>query len=152
MQKSGIWLCGFIGLFTWALSFAAADETKPKLMYTVAGERHGVSFFPLVDYPETKPKIEGEMDFSHYHKYAEVVAFLNKWAKDYPDLVEVYSVGQTFEGREIWQMTITNKATGKDTDKPAMFLEGNRHSGEVTAAESALYFGRSSPITAVTPR
>jgi hypothetical protein len=140
MQKSGIWLCGFIGLFTWALSFAAADETKPKLMYTVAGERHGVSFFPLVDYPETKPKIEGEMDFSHYHKYAEVVAFLNKWAKDYPDLVEVYSVGQTFEGREIWQMTITNKATGKDTDKPAMFLEGNRHSGEVTAAESALYF------------
>ena len=35
-------------------------------------------------------------------------------------------------------MTITNKATGKDTDKPAMFIEGNRHSGEVTAAESAL--------------
>jgi len=37
-------------------------------------------------------------------------------------------------------MTISNKSGAKDTDKPAMYLEGNRHSGEVTGAESALYF------------
>ena len=121
-------------------SFWAAEEKKPPQMYVVAGERHGVSFFPLVDYPETKPRVGGEMDFSHYHKYAEVISFLRAWAKDYPHIVDLYSVGKTFEGRDIWQITITNKATGKDTDKPAMFLEGNRHSGEVTAAESALYF------------
>ena len=57
-----------------------------------------------------------------------------------PNLVDLYSVGKSFEGRDIWQITITNKATGKDTDKPAMFIEGNRHSGEVTAAECALWF------------
>jgi murein tripeptide amidase MpaA len=57
-----------------------------------------------------------------------------------PDLVELYSVGKSFEGRDIWQMTISNKSGAKDTDKPAMYLEGNRHSGEVTGAESALYF------------
>jgi hypothetical protein len=140
MSKKSARLLGCIALFVQMLSFLAADETKPKPMYTVSGERHGASFFPLVDYPETKPKVEGEMDFSHYHKYAEVVQFLKKWEKEYPQLVEVYSVGKTFEGRDIFQMTITNKATGKDTEKPAMFLEGNRHSGEVTAAESALYF------------
>ncbi len=140
MQQHGAWRWGIFGLLALAFSLSAADKTKLKPMYTVSGERHGVSFFPLVDYPETKPMVEGEMDFLHYHKYAEVVSFLNKWAKDYPDIVDVYSVGQTYEGREIWQMTISNKATGKDTDKPAMFLEGNRHSGEVIAAESALYF------------
>jgi len=118
----------------------AAEEKKGPPMYTVAGERHGVSFFPLIDYPETKPKAEGEMDFAHYHKYAEVVSFLNTWAKDHPEIVDIYSVGKTFEGRDIWQITIANKKTGKDTDKPAIFIEGNRHSGEVTAAESALYF------------
>ena len=118
----------------------AAEEKKGPPMYTVAGERHGVSFFPLIDYPETKPKAEGEMDFAHYHKYAEIVSFLNTWAKEHPDIVDLYSVGKSFEGRDIWQITITNKKTGKDTDKPAMFIEGNRHSGEVTAAESALYF------------
>jgi hypothetical protein len=120
--------------------FSAMEEAKPPRVHIVAGERHGVSFFPLVDYSETRPRVGGEIDFSHYHKYAEVVAFLNRWARESPNLVDLYSVGKTFEGRDIWQLTITNKSTGKDTDKPAMFLEGNRHSGEITAAESALYF------------
>ena len=95
--------------------------------------RHGASFFPRSNYPETKPLIDGEIDFKHYHTYDEVIYFLKKWAKDYPNLVDLYSVGKSYEGREIWQITITNKSTGKDTDKPALFVEGNRHSGEVTA-------------------
>jgi hypothetical protein len=119
---------------------AAPQENKPSRMYTVGGTRHGVSFFPRADYEATRPKVKGQMDFAHYHTYTEVVEFLGQWEKDYPQLVSLYSVGKTFEGRDIWQITITNKATGPDTDKPAMFLEGNRHSGEVTAAESALYF------------
>ena len=119
---------------------AAAQEKKPARVYTVGGVRHGASFFPRVDYEATRPKVRGEMDFAHYHKYDEIVEFLQKWEKDYPHLVSLYSVGKSFEGRDIWQITITNKSTGPDTDKPAMFIEGNRHSGEVTAAESALYF------------
>jgi hypothetical protein len=108
--------------------------------YTVGGIRHGISYFPKVAYDFTKPKTAGGLDFSHYHIYDEVMAFLRRWAADFPNLVDLYSVGKSFEGRDIWQITITNKSTGKDTDKPAMFIEGNRHSGEVTAAESALWF------------
>ena len=116
------------------------QESKPSKMYTVGGIRHGISYFPMVDTPFTKAKVVGEMDFAHYHTYDEVNAFLRKWASEYANLVDLYSVGKSFEGRDIWQITITNKSTGKDTDKPAMFIEGNRHSGEVTAAESALWF------------
>jgi len=54
-------------------------------------------------------------------------------------LLDLYVVGQSFEGRDIWQATLTNKETGKDTDKPAMAIDANRHSGEVTSAESALW-------------
>jgi hypothetical protein len=113
---------------------------KPSDAYVVGGARHGISFFPRARYEFTKPKKAGEVDFAHYHTYDEVTAILRQWAERYPDIVELYSVGKTFEGRDIWQITITNKSTGKDTDKPAMFIEGNRHSGEVTAAESALWF------------
>jgi len=116
------------------------QEAKPSTAYTVGGIRHGISYFPRIGYDFTKPKAAGVMDFSHYHAYDEVTAFLRQWAADYPNLVELYSVGKSFEGRDIWQITITNKSTGKDTDKPAMFIEGNRHSGEVTAAECALWF------------
>lgn len=122
--------------------FGGRDRSPSKLppTYTVGGIRHGISYFPKAAYDFTKPKKEGEIDFAHYHTYDEVIAILRKWAADYPNLVDLYSVGKSFEGRDIWQITITNKATGKDTDKPAMFIEGNRHSGEVTAAESALWF------------
>lgn len=132
-------------------------EPKPTQAYIVGGVRHGASHFPRAGYDFIKPKAPGTMDFSHYHTYGEVEAFLRQWAKDYPSLVDLYSVGQSFEGRDIWQITITNKATGKDTDKPAMFIEGNRHSGEVTAAECALWlahhvltrYGKDPEITAL---
>jgi hypothetical protein len=139
----------FFALFAFALLMISAQEfdpqarraSQPTKAYIVGGVRHGVSYFPLANYPMTKPKVPGQIDFQHYHTYDEVISILNKWAKDYPNLVDIYSVGKSFEGRDIWQITITNKATGKDTDKPAMFVEGNRHSGEVTAAECALWIG-----------
>ncbi len=116
------------------------QEPRPSNAYVVGGVRHGASFFPRAAHDFTNPKTAGEMDFLHYHTYDEVTAFMRQWAAAYPNLVDLYSVGKSFEGRDIWQITITNKATGKDTDKPAMFIEGNRHSGEVTAAEAALWF------------
>jgi hypothetical protein len=126
------------------LSVSAQEFNRPAPVptkaYIVGGVRHGASFFPRANYAAVKPKTPGVMDFAHYHTNDEVNAFLAQWAKDYPQLVDLYSVGKSFEGRDIMQITLTNKATGKDTDKPAMFIEGNRHSGEVTAAESALWF------------
>jgi hypothetical protein len=109
-------------------------------VHRVAGVRDGVSVFPKVDYAQLKPQKAGDVDFKHYHAYEETASLLKMWAAKYPDLVELYSVGQSFEGREIWQVTITNRKTGKDTDKPAFLLEGGRHAGEISGIETALYF------------
>ena len=104
------------------------------------GPRDGASTFPIVRYAQIKPLREGEIDFQHYHSYEESTAFLRKWAAAYPNLIELYSVGQSLEGREIWQITLTNKKTGSATDKPAFFIEGGRHAGEITGIEATLYF------------
>ena len=114
-------------------------DKAERLLHLVGGERHGRSFFPKVDYPEVKPLQEGELDFRHFHTYDEVNQLLRKWARHYPDLVELYSVGKSFEGRDIWQVTVTNRKAGKDTDKPAMYIEGGRHSAEITSSESVLW-------------
>ena len=49
---------------------------KPSTAYTVGGISHGISYFPRAGYDFTKPKAAGVMDFSHYHTYGEVTAFL----------------------------------------------------------------------------
>ncbi|WP_202805862.1 M14 family metallopeptidase [Actinopolymorpha alba] len=107
--------------------------------YTVPGDRDGPSEFPVVRYAELQPKVPGKMDFEHFHSSKEINWWLRKWAYEHPDITELYEVGKSFGGEPIYQLTITNKATGKDTDKPAAFFEGGRHSGEITSTESVLW-------------
>jgi hypothetical protein len=136
--------------------YALAQE-KPRPVHRVGGTRDGVSVFPRVDYPQVKPKTAGRIDFAHYHTYDETVALLRGWAAQYPDLVDLYSVGQSFEGREIWQLTIANKKHLKHTDRPAFFVEGGRHAGEISGTEATLYlidhlltrYGSDAAITAL---
>jgi hypothetical protein len=142
-KKGFLLITAALCFITFSLSIISAQdqsqEKKETKYWTVAGYRHGPSFFPRSFYEEIKPLQEGIMDFKHYHTYTEMVGWFKKWAEQYPDLVDLYVVAQSYSGRDIYQLTVTNKKTGKDTDKPAMFLDGNRHSGEVTAAESAFW-------------
>ncbi len=132
-----------IFVFTIWSTICMAQESESKqadsTLYTVKGYRHGKSFFKRTCYQAVKPLKEEQLDFKHYHTYDEIVFFLKKWAEEYPDIIDLYVGGKSFEGRDIYQVTLTNKKTGKDTDKPAMAIDANRHSGEVTAAESAFW-------------
>ncbi len=113
------------------------DTTRRVL--TIPGTRDGNSMFPLTHYKEMQPRQWGVMDFQHYHTTAELNYWMQRWAKERPEIVELYQVGTSFGGQPIWQLTLTNKKTGKDTDKPAAFFEGGRHSGEITSSESVLW-------------
>ena len=119
--------------------FRNEGPSNPPKVLVVPGQRTGPSEFPLANYPEMKPLVAGQMDFKHYHTSREIEEWLRTWAKDHPDFVELTSVGKSFGGRDIWQLTLTDKKSGKDTDKPAAFFEGGRHAGEITGTESALY-------------
>ena len=107
--------------------------------YTVNGFRHGISFFPKVQYPHVQYTPSSELRFDKYHSADVVYYWMVKWAEQYPDLIDLYEIGYSYEGRPILQMTLTNKSTGKATDKPAAFFEGNRHSGEVSSTEAVLW-------------
>ncbi len=110
--------------------------------YTLSGFRHGISFFPKVRLSQVQYEAGDSLTFNKYHSANVIYTWLDRWATKYPDLVDIYEVGKSFEGRPIIQITITNKKTGKDTDKPAAFFEGGRHSVEVTGTECVLYVGK----------
>ena len=117
--------------------FPESDSTSK--LYTVKGYRHGISFFPKVKLPYVEYEAGSELSFDKYHSACVFYSWMEKFSERYPELVDFYEVGKSYEGRPILQMTITNKKTGKHTDKPAAFFEGNRHSGEITSAESVLW-------------
>ncbi|NGP77885.1 hypothetical protein G3570_14650 [Balneolaceae bacterium YR4-1] len=80
-----------------------------------------------------------DYDF-RYHTYDETVTMLNELAEEYPQLVELYSIGKTATGqREMWMIEITNKDTGPASQKPGAYFDGNQHDNEVMGGEVATF-------------
>ncbi|HSL93495.1 MAG TPA: M14 family metallopeptidase, partial [Bacillota bacterium] len=74
-----------------------------------------------------------------YYRYDEIVALLNSYHAEFPQLTKLYSIGKTYEGREIWLLEITNAATGQGEEKPGYYIDANFHAGEVTGSAVVLY-------------
>jgi murein tripeptide amidase MpaA len=89
--------------------------------------------------PEQAKEILSTYRSDKYHRYHEIASYLQAWAALYPGLCRLESLGRSPEGREIYQVTLTNFATGDDTAKPGYHINGQHHAGEVTAGAVALY-------------
>jgi murein tripeptide amidase MpaA len=77
--------------------------------------------------------------YDHFYGYDELTETLRAWADDAPTLCSVESIGKSYEGRDIWLLTITNTETGAPGDKPAFLVEANIHSMEWTGCTAALH-------------
>jgi murein tripeptide amidase MpaA len=77
--------------------------------------------------------------FDKFYRYEELTRLLKSYAKEYPALLRLESIGKSHEGRDVWLVTATNFRSGEDADKPAFWVDGNIHASEVTASAAALY-------------
>lgn len=80
------------------------------------------------------------MDFNHYFSNAEIETCLQHWAEQYPDLIQISTIGQSHQGTPIWLATLTNSKTGPALTKPAIWLDGNIHATELAGTTTVLYF------------
>lgn len=78
-------------------------------------------------------------DPGRYLRYDEMTAQLKAWAEAYPGLCRLEEIGRSAEGRSIWALTLTNQATGPDSEKPGYLIDANTHAGEVTGGAAAMY-------------
>ena len=92
---------------------------------------------------ENLGRTHGETDFvinwKQYYTYNEWVKILFGLQKKYPNLCTVESIGKSRMGRDMYVMTITARNTGKDTDKPAVWVDGAIHGNEVNGISCSLY-------------
>jgi murein tripeptide amidase MpaA len=98
-----------------------------------------------------------DVQFDRYYRYAELSEILLQYLEEYPQLVALDSAGKSYEGRNIWVLTVTNAATGQAEEKPALWVDGNIHATEVSPSTACLYllhklvteFGKQDDITRV---
>ena len=78
--------------------------------------------------------------YDHYFDYDEVTKCFKYFEKEYPDYVYLESICTTKEDKEVWAITLTNAKTGDVLSKPAFYMDGNHHAGEVTGAMACIHF------------
>lgn len=111
----------FTSLFLCAISAAAQTSEQ---IYKAAGT-------------PVNPKVT--MSWNRYNDHAGITDVLKKITKAYPALAKLESIGKSYDGRDIWCITITDYSKGDAGKKPGMYIDGNIHSNEVQGSEFALY-------------
>ncbi len=94
------------------------------------------NYFRAIGTPH-KPKVE--IAWNRYYSSEGLWDWMKKIAQAHPHLAKIESIGNSVEGRDILTLTITDFSTGKDTEKPAMWIDGNIHSNEIQGGEFSLY-------------
>jgi murein tripeptide amidase MpaA len=79
------------------------------------------------------------ISFDCFYNYVDLSRLLHAYAQEVPHLIQIQSIGKSHEGRDVWLVTATNTATGPDTEKPALWVDGNLHASELAGSTAALY-------------
>ncbi len=74
---------------------------------------------------------------SKYHSYAEMVAVLQATQTAHPDIVQMFSIGKSYLGREMWAVKVSdNVAT--DEPEPEVLFDSLHHAREHLSLEQNL--------------
>jgi len=72
-----------------------------------------------------------------YHTFTEMEGVLQNIANNYPSITSLYSIGTSYEGRDIWCLEISDNP-GVDEGEPGVFYMGLHHAREWPTLEICL--------------
>jgi hypothetical protein len=83
------------------------------------------------------PKVE--IAWNRYYDHSELLEISKRLSTAFPNLVKLGTIGNSFKGRDLFLLTLTNFNKGDAQTKPALYIDGNIHSNEIQGSEVSLY-------------
>jgi hypothetical protein len=114
----------FLFITAFIIAFTTISAQSPEHMFKAAGS-------------PVNPKVQ--VSWNKYYDYNGITEICKKIAAAHPNLAKLESIGKSYEGKDIWCLTITDFKKGSDEKKPAMYIDGNIHSNEIQGSEFSLY-------------
>ena len=75
--------------------------------------------------------------YEGYHSYSEITSLTKSIVDAHPDIARRFSIGKSYQGRELWAMKISdNVAT--DESEPEVLFDGGHHADEHMGVEMVL--------------
>ncbi len=94
------------------------------------------NFFKASGTP-VNPKVQ--VSWNRYYTNDGLYNIYQKLVAAYPELINLQSVGKSYEGKDLWLLTVSNLQNKPHTEKPAFWIDGNIHANEIQTAEVSLY-------------
>ena len=76
---------------------------------------------------------------NRYYRYDEMMELLTAWNQRYPKLTRLGSIGETYEGRAIPVLELSEQEGIAPEKKGGYLINGNLHGGEVGGSAAVLY-------------
>jgi hypothetical protein len=77
------------------------------------------------------------IDYDNYYPFADHVLFMNQIVNERPDLASIQSIGDTLEGRDIWNVNITGP--GDASNRPQVAINSTIHAREWITTPASAY-------------
>ena len=123
-QIIAFFLCYILIIVTFSGCFENQQKSEKKVLSTSKVKSDHSSVLP--DWKD------GE-----YHDYYGTIDLLSEFNIKYPDLVNVFSIGESVQGKDIWCIRITNEKNNEE--KFSCLIDGCMHGIEWEAGEACLY-------------
>ncbi|XP_017788792.1 PREDICTED: carboxypeptidase B-like [Habropoda laboriosa] len=79
------------------------------------------------------------MTWKRYHRYGDIVRYLEYLALTYPKMVELIMIGHSFEGQPIKMIKISTGPNKEGETKPAIWIDAGMHAREWIGSAVATY-------------
>ncbi|MDP8223099.1 MAG: M14 family metallopeptidase [Candidatus Lernaella stagnicola] len=96
-------------------------------------ERLGIIVEPL-ESKDTMPP-----NYGPYHDYQEQVEAVQEMAATYPEITDLYTIGQSIGGQDLWCLKISDNPLQDELDESAIIVVALHHAREILTPEMALY-------------
>ena len=121
------------------LIHAYANESEINLLTSLGYEVYEIPNHAHLYYKELKEETRDSDDpMRSYHDYNELTAFMSDIAASYPSITNLFSIGQSVQGRELWVMEISSNP-GVNEVEPEFKYIANMHGDETPGREFSLY-------------
>lgn len=110
---------------------------KTNILGRVAIEQPGSTIDKIIVRPAA---FDVKATFGGYYNFAEMEAAMNTLVASYPAIAQKFSIGKTYEGRDIWVIKISDNVTTDDANEPEVLYLGLQHAREAITGASMIFF------------
>ncbi len=138
-------------------SIISLDDIDGKTVFAYANEKEFDKFlslgkdFTILQHPSTllEPKMRSEVDlkgvndWDYYPTYDAYISMMNQFQANHPDICQVYSIGQTVDGRELMVARISDNVNDLEAEPQVLYtstMHGDETTGYVLALRLIDYF------------